>query len=265
MKEGFTEKELVRAIETTYYEDIVDLCAGIPGSFSRREPDMIIYSSGLPANFLNGVLGPRFSSKAVSKRIELAMARFKKLRLPMRWVLGPSSAPSGLEGFLLGKGMISGPAMPGMAIDLKIVESEPLPSGLDIRRAEDMKSLRTCGKTVTKGFEFPGDLAEGFRGLIEGYGISTRHRWFLGIWKGRPVAASLLVLHEDVASIYCVATVPEARGMGIGTAITREPLLEAKNAGYNVAVLEASEMGLPVYEKLGFKEIFEFKTLTWSP
>lgn len=79
------------------------------------------------------------------------------------------------------------------------------------------------------------------------------------------MAASLVVLREDVASIYCVATLPEARGRGIGTAITREPLLEAKNGGYDVAVLEASEMGLPVYRRLGFKELFEFKTLTWSP
>lgn len=262
---GFAEEELVRAIETTYYEDIVALSAGIPGSFSRRESDMIIYSSGLPANFLNGVLGPRFSSKTVSKRIELAMTRFKKMRLPMRWVLGPSSTPLGLEGLLLRKGMISGAAIPGMAIDLKTVESEPLPSGLEIRRAEDMRSIRTCGKTVARGFEFPQDVGEGFRRLIEGYGLGTKHRWLLGYWKGRPVAASLVVLREDVASIYCVATVPEARGRGIGTAITREPLLEAKNDGYSVAVLEASEMGLPVYEKLGFKELFEFKTLTWSP
>jgi len=49
------------------------------------------------------------------------------------------------------------------------------------------------------------------------------------------------------------------------TAITQEPLQIAKNAGYEVAVLEASEMGLPIYRKLGFRELCEFRTFTWSP
>jgi predicted acetyltransferase len=47
--------------------------------------------------------------------------------------------------------------------------------------------------------------------------------------------------------------------------MTREPLRIAKDAGYDVAVLEASEMGLPIYRRLGFKELCEFRTYVWSP
>jgi ribosomal protein S18 acetylase RimI-like enzyme len=60
-------------------------------------------------------------------------------------------------------------------------------------------------------------------------------------------------------------TLREARGRGIGTAMTRELLLLAKDMGYDFAVLQSSEKGLPVYEKMGFKEYCRIKTYSWSP
>ena len=265
MTARFTEEELIRAIETSYYDDISALCTGIPGSFCRKEPDMIIYFTGLPIPLFNGILGPRFSSRGLSKRAESAMSYFKSKRVPMRWVLGPSSAPSGLEGFLLEKGMISEPTIPGMAIDLKVVENEPLPSGLEIQPVEDMKSLINLIDILAEAFEFPEQTRRGWGDIIKELWRESNFSWFLGILNGVPVATSLLVLHQEVACIYMVATLKEARGKGIGSAITREPLLLAKDAGYDVAVLEASELGLPVYERLGFRRVCEFRILTWKP
>jgi GNAT superfamily N-acetyltransferase len=53
--------------------------------------------------------------------------------------------------------------------------------------------------------------------------------------------------------VYAVATVPSARGKGIGAAITLKPLLEARELGYRYAVLFSTEMGVRVYERIGFK------------
>lgn len=262
---GFAEKELIRAIETTYYEAITTLSTGIQGSFSRREPDMIVYSSGIPMALLNGVIDPRFGTCDLLERTEAAMSHFKKTGLPMRWVLGPSSTPSELDDFLLNHGFVSERTTPGMAIDLGTVNREPLPPGLEIQQVEDRESLRTCGDTMADGFEIPENIRGGWRELIDGYGMSSTRRWFLGSLDGEPVAVSLLVLHEDVAGVHNITTTPVARRKGIGTAITREPLQIAKDVGYDVAVLEASEMGLPIYRRLGFKELCEFRTYVWSP
>ena len=78
-------------------------------------------------------------------------------------------------------------------------------------------------------------------------------RRYVGYLGGVPVAVSGLVLHSGVAGILAVATLPAARGQGIGTAMTRIPLLDALAEGYHVGTLQASEMGYPIYKKLGFE------------
>ena len=61
------------------------------------------------------------------------------------------------------------------------------------------------------------------------------------------------------AGIYCVATLPEARGKGIGAALTLKPLLDAREMGNRVGVLQSSDMGFNVYEKLGFRHLCQIK------
>jgi predicted GNAT family acetyltransferase len=60
--------------------------------------------------------------------------------------------------------------------------------------------------------------------------------------------------------------VPEARGKGIGATMTLKPLQEARSMGYGVGILQSSEMGYPVYKRLGFKHLCQIENfyLTFS-
>jgi GNAT superfamily N-acetyltransferase len=57
-----------------------------------------------------------------------------------------------------------------------------------------------------------------------------------------------------VAYIMNMITFPEYRNQGIGTALFKRIVEEAKQLGYKKITLNTSEMGRPLYEKYGFKD-----------
>ena len=79
----------------------------------------------------------------------------------------------------------------------------------------------------------------------------TPWKMYLGRLDGEPVATNMLFNGAGVGGI-CGSTVAWAGGKGIGGAITLKPLLEARSMGYRYAVLFSSEMGIGVYERIGF-------------
>ena len=52
-----------------------------------------------------------------------------------------------------------------------------------------------------------------------------------------------------------MATVPRARRQGIGAAITLLAYREARDSGYQHGVLFGTESGVPVYRRIGFRDV----------
>ena len=83
------------------------------------------------------------------------------------------------------------------------------------------------------------------------------------LWRGRvedrTVAVSMAFVEAGVVGIYGVATHPEWRRRGIGTAMT----LRALEADPTLpAVLQPSAMAEPMYAALGFRRFATFRA--WS-
>ena len=51
---------------------------------------------------------------------------------------------------------------------------------------------------------------------------------------------------------------------GIGEAISRQVLRAGADVGCEVGVLQASPMGHPLYEKMGFEEVIDYRQLVPS-
>ena len=69
------------------------------------------------------------------------------------------------------------------------------------------------------------------------------------------VAVSMLYLAGGLAGIYCITTLAEERGKGLGAHVTAETLRVAQRLGYGVGVLQSSAAGHSVYEGLGFRDV----------
>jgi hypothetical protein len=81
---------------------------------------------------------------------------------------------------------------------------------------------------------------------------------FIGRVDGRPVGSSFLTRTGSLAGIYAVGTATAARKRGVGTAVTWAAVAAAGDWGCDAVVLQASEMGYPVYVKMGFKSVVDY-------
>jgi ribosomal protein S18 acetylase RimI-like enzyme len=130
----------------------------------------------------------------------------------------------------------------------------PAPLGLAIDRV-DLRRWEAFLDVTAEGFGLPRAVVDALYppSLLD----DGRVRAFAGSVEGREVATAVSVRTGTTIGIYSVSTVPDARGRGFGTATTWHLLADA-DPGWEVAVLQASEMGRPVYERMGFSLVREF-------
>ena len=81
----------------------------------------------------------------------------------------------------------------------------------------------------------------------------------------QPVACSLLHPGDGVAGIYQVGTIPKARRKGYGRTVTYAALQYAAQIGCQISILIATQMGRPMYEKMGFQDVLRSNVYLFSP
>ena len=88
---------------------------------------------------------------------------------------------------------------------------------------------------------------------------------FLATLDGRPAAGAMAVVAAGVAGLFWAATVPWARGRGLGAACARLATRGGFELGAGMAALQASQMGTAMWRALGFGEITRYRRFLASP
>lgn len=179
------------------------------------------------------------------------------------WWFAPELDPVVWASELLPLGFHYEHQTPGMAIDLNTLSTGSV-QGLSIQTVEDRAGLKEWVATFIRGYGLPGTMEASYFALVDSMGSDLPFQYYLGRLDGKPVAASTLFLGAGVAGIYNVATTPEARGRGIGSTMTLAPLFEARQRGYRAGVLQSSDIGYAVYERLGFRKLCHMDHFYWS-
>ncbi|MBI2792804.1 MAG: GNAT family N-acetyltransferase [Gammaproteobacteria bacterium] len=75
-----------------------------------------------------------------------------------------------------------------------------------------------------------------------------------------PISFLTVSLQANIARIHDVGTLPAYQNKGYATCLVKHAINEAINLGASYCFLEASESGISVYQKLGFKPLFKNNT-----
>jgi ribosomal protein S18 acetylase RimI-like enzyme len=227
----------------------------VAGVELNDNPELKWALTGVTHAFMNHVVNTQLTPANVDERIEQTLARFRSKNVKcLTWWAEPDMQPENLGDHLKAHGLIFSPGPPGMAIDLDaLTDDSPLPSGLTIETVNDEDTLQHWVAVMFNVFEVPDPTDVGVK-LYASLGFDAPLRHYLGYVDGKPVATSQLFLGAGVAGVYCVTTLPEARGRGVGAALTFAGLRDARAMGYRVAILQATPMGAPVYQRMGFQD-----------
>lgn len=249
--------EMARAVESNLNAQLPLMYTHMPGVDVYNERDLLCMVSRLPSRAYNAVYWSGFSAQGAKARIDAVVERYRSRgRLPLMWVVAPSSQPPGLGPILESRGFQMIFRAPGLAADLFSLKAEPRPSGLIVERVQNEAQLEHWLEPVATSFEFEPVVRAAYLALFASQGFSSSLPWqlFVGLERGQPVAASRLFCTAGVAGLYHVATIPRARGRGYGTAVTLAATGAARELGYRTAILTASTEGYPLYRRLGFEE-----------
>ena len=78
---------------------------------------------------------------------------------------------------------------------------------------------------------------------------------------GQPVSTATAWLGDGGVGIFNVATPPEFRGRGYGRAVTASAVRSGFADGADIAWLQASPLGEPVYRAMGFRQVDTYLVL----
>jgi GNAT superfamily N-acetyltransferase len=222
------------------------------GEYVERH-DAAIVCCGLPAEDLNwGFLkAPRATPEETANAVT-DYFRGRRLRFQ---VTGRTGAEDGWKGALEAAGWQAAKRVPGMARATPDAIPRP-PAGLEIEEVRTPELLGAYRETAFVGFGYPKGAAHIFlnQRMLGLPGL----RLYAGRVDGRVVATSMLWVTGEVGGIYWVATLAEQRGRGYGEALTWAAAAGAREHACRTLSLQASEMGRPVYARMGFEHVLDY-------
>lgn len=143
---------------------------------------------------------------------------------------------------------------PAMAVTVARVVMPSVSEGVQFHHVEDDRDLPAMARVESDAFGTAPDVASQM--IAPGILDPPSARSYAATLDGEVVATTYVYEHDGALGVFGVGVGAKARRRGIGTGITAYAVLDAADAfGGDVAYLQPSEMGRPVYERMGFEVV----------
>jgi ribosomal protein S18 acetylase RimI-like enzyme len=156
-------------------------------------------------------------------------------------------------------GLESAYEMPEMVLP-RHAEERPLAADVELRRVGSPTDAADYWRVAAAAYASIGFPPEIFAYYERHDGLSADNTVaFLAHLDGRPAAIAMTIVTGEVAGIYWVGVIEEARGSGLGRALTAAAVNAGFELGAELASLQASPMGEPVYRAMGFETVLDYR------
>ncbi len=157
--------------------------------------------------------------------------------------------------------------MPVIELPAMVLDKPPHPvvlgAGATLRVADSLEDLIAFRGVLQAGFAEDADevemIASAFAQPASIAGDNVRVA--IVSVDGAAVAAGLVMVLDATAVIAWVATVPSHRRRGLGVAVTAFLAAAGFELGASQSTLLASPMGVPVYQRLGYRTVARYRVL----
>ena len=159
----------------------------------------------------------------------------------------------------VGAGLEVAYEMPAMVVEGR-VEDRPPPPGVELTRVRSAAAAEDYWRVAADAY-----LSNGFPPEVFGYyedheGLSAGNvAAFLARQDDEPVGIAMTIVSHGVAGIYWVGSTEKARGQGLGWTMTATAVNAGLEMGVETAALQASPMGEPLYRRMGFETVFDYR------
>jgi GNAT superfamily N-acetyltransferase len=215
---------------------------------------MVVERDGLLAAVLPSCPNQSVVNAVVYEKDAAVRAAHHELRQLYReagvsaWRVWVPEHDRGLGEWLEGVGHRLSGSSRAMMLDLEEVPLDSADEG-DWERTEDAAVLAALNEVA---YGLPeGEFAGALEALAEG-----RAYVYLARERGQPAACLAALDVGGDCGIYAVATRPGSRGRGFASELMRHALADARDRGCTTSSLQSSKIGLPVYSRLGYRDLW---------
>jgi hypothetical protein len=226
------------------------------GRRSQRWDDAWAADAASPCVFLNSATLLHPLAAADAPALAARLSAFYDADAGGPWLLWSAWPTPDLtpHGFVLA-------GRPPLMVRPPVAAATALPPELRIEEARGATALGDYERVLIEGYPVPELQPIQAGSAYDARVLGGPFRAWVGYLDGRAVTGAVSHTSAGVVGIYAVATLAEARGKSYGAAVT----YAATQANPALpAMLQASDLGRPVYERIGFEYISDF-TLWLKP
>jgi len=150
-------------------------------------------------------------------------------------------------------------AMPEMTLPGPVAEPA-LPEDAELRRLTSADQVEGFWHVAKESYASLGFPPEVFSGYTDHSGLLAENVVaFIAYLGGEPASIAMTIVSDGVAGIYWVGSLERARGKGLAKATTAAATNAGFGLGAEIASLQASPMGKPIYLDMGYETVYDYR------